>query len=78
MSERLDVVLPSDYGRMVGGGRGIVASNCDALRYGCMSRPYVPGRCRRRSPAACWPWARSTKCGWMICGHKQGRGRRRI
>lgn len=41
MSERLDVYcLPTKGGWLQVAG-GIVASNCDALRYGCMSRPYV-------------------------------------
>lgn len=41
MSERLDVYcLPTKGGWLQVAG-GIVASNCDALRYGCMARPYV-------------------------------------
>ena len=71
MSERLDVYcLPTKGGwlQVAGGLSPAIVTPC-----GMAACRGLRARCRRVSPAACWPWARSTKCGWMICGHKQGR-----
>lgn len=51
---------------------GIVASNCDALRYGCMSRPWAAALPQKPKPLLDW---RSQTLDQLWSEHDQARNR---
>jgi hypothetical protein len=54
LSERQDVYCLAAPQALLTVNGGLIVSNCDALRYGCMSRPWAAERVEKPKPIVGW------------------------